>query len=113
MRANYQACIHRRCMVSNPEVPSPNGHGWTVDDGELKIKWIELLPAPDAVLALNNCKCKKSHCKTKACTCENNGLECTDFCECVGCENRERQAVQEENHTDSEDESDDDQETFI
>lgn len=33
LRANYQAGIHHRCLETNPSIPPPNSHGWTIDDG--------------------------------------------------------------------------------
>jgi len=31
-RANYQAAIWRRCLENFPELPSPQDHGWMVND---------------------------------------------------------------------------------
>ena len=45
-RANYQVAIWKRAMVASPEVPAPEGHGWTTEDGKLTPKWFDgpLLP---------------------------------------------------------------------
>uniref|UniRef100_UPI00358F5653 uncharacterized protein n=1 Tax=Myxine glutinosa TaxID=7769 RepID=UPI00358F5653 len=36
-RANYQCAIWKRSLDRNPDIPSPCGHGWRVDDGQLVI----------------------------------------------------------------------------
>lgn len=42
LRANYQAGIHHRCLERNPSIPPPNSHGWIIDDGILRVKWMDL-----------------------------------------------------------------------
>ena len=45
--------IWRLSLVSNPEIPSPDGHGWYFDErGELAIRWIDCRPALDEILEL-------------------------------------------------------------
>ena len=67
LRANYQACIFRRCLEQMPEIPTPNGMGWKLEevDGKraLQIDWCSLPPAPDDILELTNCSCKKGSCR--------------------------------------------------
>ena len=59
-RVNYQAAIWRRCLVGKPDVPEPDGHGWTRDDdGNLGIDWMHGTPAPDSVLECVACQCKR------------------------------------------------------
>ena len=60
-RANYQAGIWRRSLENFPLIPNPaDGHGWiNSDNGNLNIRWMIIPPAPDAVLCLMLCKCKK------------------------------------------------------
>ena len=110
LRANYQAGIHRRCLEPRPDVPNPDGHGWLVDELGLKIKWMNLLPPPDAVLELVNCKCKRTLCKTDACTCASSKLNCTDSCACQSCENREQHADPVEKDEDEDSDVDEDAE---
>ena len=105
-RANYQAAIHHRCLECNPSIPPPINHGWILDDGVLRVKWMDLLPAPEAVLELVNCKCKKSKCQTRSCTCFKNNLRCTEACSCTDCANRDA-VVQEENSYGDEDDKED------
>ena len=64
LRTNYQAAIWRRCLHQYPNTPNPNGYGWKTSSGsnELKVDWMNGLPAPDAVLELLSCKCTRVCC---------------------------------------------------
>ena len=44
-------------------------------------------PAPDSILDLVACNCKKNRCCTENCVCVSHGLKCTDICGCSNCEN--------------------------
>ena len=92
-RANFQAGILKRCMLPNPEIPSPIGNGWKkieLDNIEsLAIDWMSLSSAPSTILELVHCSCKKTKCESKRCTCRSNELPCTDLCVCVDCQNKE------------------------
>ena len=44
-------------------------------------------PAPENMLKQVHCKCRKSECKTKACSCVSAGLFCTELCGCAKCQN--------------------------
>ena len=110
-RANYQAAIHTRCFEQVQDIPSPHGHGWKiVNDMDLDILWGDLPPAPDSVLELSNCRCKKTKCKAPLaslkgkCSCRQNNVPCTDLCTCIGCEN----SLSTENSDDEEIDSDED-----
>ena len=68
-RSNYQTKIWRLSLASNPEIPSPDGHGWYFDErGELEIRWMDCRPAPDEILELVSCDCKKK-CIESSCIC--------------------------------------------
>ena len=88
-RAVYQSAIWRRALEARPIVPSPDGHGWTVEGEELRVHWMEQCPAPDALLELVSCGCS-SGCSTRRCSCKSNGMLCTDICQCdkCACENQ-------------------------
>ncbi|KAL8572154.1 hypothetical protein ACOMHN_057829 [Nucella lapillus] len=90
-RANYQAGLWRRCLENDPQAPDPVGSGWTVEraDGKniLAIDWMNVQPAPDAVLELLACSCRKE-CTTEVCVCLMNGLKCTDMCKLQTCDNQ-------------------------
>ena len=86
-RANYQAAIWRRCMINDPETPSPVGNGWQRDkNGDLTINWVSVKPAPDEILELLSCHCQRK-CKQDSCPCWLNRLKCTDACHKYACEN--------------------------
>ena len=78
-RANYQACIWRRALLQNPIVPSPDGHGWAVKDDIITIEWLGANPAPDEVLSLLSCLCKRT-CRMEDCCCLQARLKCTYLC---------------------------------
>jgi hypothetical protein len=90
-RANYQACIWRRALIGNPEIPDPVGHGWlteSVDNSDiLGIDWMSGDPAPEAVMELLSCKCPRS-CTLPNCTCLANGMKCSDMCKLMTCQNQ-------------------------
>lgn len=109
-RACYQSAIHRRATQQFIEAPSPDGHGWVIDDGELRIKWMSKTPAPPELMARVHCGCKKSACQTKVCSCRSSGVSCTDLCGCSNCNNEEptnpeRELLMDDSESD---ESDDD-----
>jgi hypothetical protein len=80
-RANFQAAIWRRATIPCPEIPSPQGHGWEVDNesNEVKFVWLGSKPAPEEVLELLSCTCKRT-CTLRDCCCLKAGLKCTDLC---------------------------------
>ena len=78
-RANYQCAIWKRSLDKNPDIPSPVGHVWRVDDGQLVIDWGDTSPAPEAVMELIACNCPKQ-CLKESCSCLQNGMRCTYLC---------------------------------
>ena len=84
LRAHYQMMVWNKDCVPNPSFPSPEGYGWTMENGE----WIPVmttpLPAPDAILHLVKCRCEKERCQTNGCQCRKARLLCTDLCSCSG-----------------------------
>ena len=94
--ANYQACVWRRCLQSDPQVPSPVDAGWKLDeDDNLSITWLQSPPAPAAVLELLTCSCSRS-CTLPSCTCLANSLNCTDMCKLKDCDNRKEEETDED-----------------
>ncbi|KAG0719028.1 hypothetical protein GWK47_051331 [Chionoecetes opilio] len=109
LRANYQAAIWRRSLENLPDVPAPSaGHGWELDDGgSLKIRWMAGLPAPDVVLNLISCTCRRT-CRPSDCSCILNGLKCTVVCKLQGCSNMvQDDAIVAQDANDSDGDSDD------
>ena len=82
LRANYQAAIWGRAISLQQEIPLPHDHGWKInnDNNEIKIVWLDSKPAPDEVLELLPCTCRRVCCCMKA------GLKRTDMCY-LQCEN--------------------------
>ena len=58
LRANYLAAIWRHLLVPRPNVPSPDGCGWKLEDGALRFHWMNQEPAPTELLELVSCGCK-------------------------------------------------------
>lgn len=82
----------------------------SVEGGRWKSKdlmniWMDGQPAPQAIIDLLACNCKKK-CELPKCECMASGLKCTDMCTLQNCEN---QANQEDNEEDSETELDNDE----
>lgn len=60
LRSNYQAAIWKRSLENLPDIPEASSeHGWQIDDnGDLTIKWMTGMPAPQAVISLISCQCR-------------------------------------------------------
>ena len=87
-RANYQAGIWQRSLQRNPDVPEPSCHGWVrTAAGSLNLDWMHGQAAPDTVLELLACQCKRE-CLQEQCPCLNNGLKCTYMCRLQTCRNQ-------------------------
>lgn len=86
-RANYQAFVWRSSLEAKPDIPSPHGHGWIITNEDISIDWMDLPPAPKAILELLKCGCTTG-CSGNRCTCFKNRMPCTDCCGCSdACEN--------------------------
>ena len=87
LRANYQAAIWRRTIFPQQEIPSPHDHGWKINNGNNEITIVRLgtKPAPDEVVELLSCTCRRV-CSEESCCCMKAGLKCTDMCY-LQCEN--------------------------
>ena len=85
--SNYQTAIHRLCLEQFPNIPSPDGCGWVLEDEQLQVKWMELPCAPKAVLEFIHCNCQKSQCNKSSCSCLKDSLKCSDMCMCTDCLN--------------------------
>ena len=72
-RANYQAAIWRRATEACPDIPSPHGHGWNVSSSTVEFIWLGSKPAPEEVLELLSCTCKR-RCAEDTCCCLKAGL---------------------------------------
>ena len=89
-RANYQAAIWKHALQAKPDIPSPEGHGWTLHENILQVHWMDAQPAPHALMQLASCGCK-ADCETRRCSCKASELGCTDACKCPSsCKNQRR-----------------------
>ena len=105
-RANYQACVWKRCLEQEADIPSPEGHGWMIEDGLLVIDWMKGLPAPQVVMELIACKCSRV-CKAPECQCVANALRCSPARKNQFCDNMIEDGFDElGDDTEDEDESD-------
>ena len=75
--ANYQGFVWRNSLVGMQELPSPEYHGWKIEDKALKPFLMNKDPAPRGILELTTCNCKKSECRSR-CSCNINGLSCAE-----------------------------------
>ena len=94
-RANYQAGIWKNALVAKPIIPNPYDHGWILEDNELAVQWLGSKPAPDEVLSLISCVCKRT-CKEKTCCCLQPKLKCTTLCT-ANCKNMSERNLYSEN----------------
>lgn len=104
LRAHYQAAIWRSALQSQPEFPSPEHYGWTLDDESNAYDPIpvpESHPlAPNDVLQLIKCGCASDQpCGSMRCGCFAANMQCTIFCKCKGstdCKNSRNSCSDEE-----------------
>ena len=104
--ANYQAAIWRNALHANPHIPSPESHGWRLQDDVLTVDWMSLPHAPEALMELVICGCI-GQCSSNHCTCRRNGLSCSNSCQCGdSCENPYNYQCEEEGDDDDDDDDD-------
>ena len=90
-------------IAANADIPEPDGHGWIKRaDGGLDLDWIHGQVAPDAVLELLACQCKRK-CVPHDCPCIVNGFQCTYMCRLQTCENQKVEDETFENDSDCSD----------
>ncbi|KAG1654877.1 hypothetical protein GQR58_024815 [Nymphon striatum] len=87
LRCNYQARIWRLAFENNPVYPEIHDHGWYLENQAIKIRWMTCQPAPNEVLSLRSCSCKRT-CQPTKCSCIDNRMHCTDLCSCGECQNK-------------------------
>lgn len=103
LRSNYQCFIWRKALERQPCLPEPIDHGWELCDGSLEPVWTKEPTAPEEMLQLVRCQCKKTQCLSR-CACMKLKLPCTSACNCMG-----EDSCMNEYGEDFEDESDDDE----
>ena len=85
-RASNLAAVHRRSLECYPDIPPPINHGWKMAGELYEVDWMSLPPAPEAILELVHCSCKKKTVRGKR-TCKVYELPCTNLCKCTNCDN--------------------------
>ena len=103
LRANYQAWIWKQSLEKQEDIPSPHGNGWSISEHEIKIKWTDQQLAPQEILLMISCACKKKDRCTDdgTCSCRQQGLQCTDACSCTDCQNELTDISEEGTSSDS------------
>ena len=69
-------------MQNRPEYPSPDIYGWLKKNNIFEEVMTTSPPAPDALVNLVVCNCKRSMCSNLQCNCKKAKLQCTDICKC-------------------------------
>ena len=89
-RAHYVSMIWRKATENHPCLPGPAEFGWTFDEDSSHFSPVRCLnpPAPEAVLHLIKCGCKRG-CEGR-CSCRKNNIPCTEVCGCwlFSCNNK-------------------------
>ena len=85
---NNPLITHRyTAYQEDPEIPYPIDHGWVIDAPDvLSVDWLNGPVAPDDVMEMLSCKCKRQ-CSSPDCVCIKNGLKCTYMCSLQTCGN--------------------------
>ena len=85
-RSVYQTAIWKRALISIVDAPDISNYGWTVVNDIVSILWMDLPPAPDAVLENVKCGCFRG-CTANRCSCFKANLSCTSLCHYKSCTN--------------------------
>ena len=90
LRAHIQASVWGQADIAQQEFIDPLLNGYYRDKDEmLKPVTTNSLPAPEAIIEMVRCQCKKD-CSSRRCSCKSNDLTCTELCLCnTDCQNDE------------------------
>ena len=94
-----------RATEACPDIPSPHGHGWSMNSSNLEFARLGLRPTPEEVLELLSCNYKYK-CTIDTCCCLKAGLKCTEMCS-LKCDNmpfKDEEVVCDANSEDKDDE---------
>ena len=72
-RSNYISYIWHTANHPSPDIPSPENHGWLLEENIYKVQMTNQPPAPEAIIEISICRCKLN-CDTKRCTCKKMNL---------------------------------------
>jgi hypothetical protein len=91
LRVHIQARVWGQASISLQDSqmdPLQNGYH-KESDSQLKPTMTNALPAPEAIIEMVSCQCKRD-CSSARCSCRKNNLSCTDLCQCgSACQNDE------------------------
>lgn len=90
-RANYIAFLWKNSHLRNQDLTQISESGWKLlENGSYLPIGVTKPPAPEGILELVHCSCKKG-CSTRACSCRKNSVHCAETCSCTefGCQNVE------------------------
>ena len=62
IRSNYQTLIWKTSLEVDPQIPQPDGYGSDLEDGCLRIHWMDNQLAPEEILEMVDCNCQKAKC---------------------------------------------------
>ena len=79
-----------KSQANDHQCPIPQQHGWFMEGGELKARWMTQQPAPPYVLMDMFCRCKTG-CQSRRCQRNNTDLKCTDMCRSSRYSNRNKE----------------------
>ena len=82
-RSHFITYICKSAINTNPILPDPENFEWKKIDNEYKP--FDKLPAPQSVIELSVCSCKKTNCDSLRCNCKKKGLVRSDMCQCLNC----------------------------
>jgi len=89
---SYRVYLQIQEWKGGDEKLNPVEWGWKLDDNCLKPLTMDKVPAPESLLKVVRCTCKKG-CKSSICSCKKVGLMCSiacNTCKGVSCENSAR-----------------------
>lgn len=82
LRAHYQAMVWYHDNEPHPNLPSPTEYGWSLENNKYVPVVTSLKPAPEAVIELVRCGCRKTQCINARCSCRKANMVCTEMCAC-------------------------------
>ena len=66
-RSNYISYIWHTANHPSPDIPSPENHGWLLEENIYNVQMTNQPPAPEAIIEISICRCELN-CDTKRCT---------------------------------------------
>ena len=76
---SYRVYYQVQVWLGNASLHEATDWGWQLVNGNLHPIKMDKPPAPDALMKIMRCGCKKN-CETNICTCKKHGLYCTELC---------------------------------